>query len=858
MHGIPTHHPDLEKLAAFGLGRLSEADAQTIELHVADCEECLQKLAEVPDDLLVRLLQAPAADTQAFLSGSLADTVPSSRAGESAPTGFTVPRELDGHARYLVLGPLGAGGMGTVYKARHRLMERVVALKIVNPLLVNKPGAVERFTREVRAAAQLVHPNIVTAYDAEKVGDLHLLVMECVEGQTLAQILIVEHELPIATACVYLRQTALGLQHALKRGMVHRDIKPQNLMLVAIPDASVPPVIKILDFGLARFVSEVTQPEVIKILDFGRACFTSEVNQPDGSTEAGMIMGSPDYMAPEQGLDAHAADTRADIYGMGCTLYHLLAGLVPFPEASLLAKLEGHRDRHPFPLHLARPGVPVALAKVVEKMMAKDPALRYQTPAEVAEALRPFACGESPRTSGEKTPGVPAHPSAAVRNWLVAIAAGLLLACLGIWAAPLVFRVETPEGTLFVKTDDADVQISVKSGGKEVELFFPRQKKEISLKVGKYTVELVGGKDGLKLSTNQFEIRSGNDQAVVTVEFVPTVVKGLMQEKAKDPDRQAAAYVLSIGGKVRVNEQDRDITAAADLPGESFQLTTVIFSTNKQVHDVGLANFKGCKYVTHLELGNGNVKDCKYLANIGLGGTNANVSDAGLAHFNECKNLTYLALDGTRVSDAGLAHFKDCKDLFYLFLENTPVTDAGLAHFKGRNLGVIVLSGTQVTDAGLAHFKDDKNLYWLWLNNTKVGDAGLAHLKDCKNLRYLDLRKTQVSDAGLAHLKDCKNLKDLWLSVTNVSDAGLVHFKDCKDLAQLQVAGTQVSDAGLAHFKDCKNLEYLFLDNTQVGDAGLTHFTDCKNLVQVTLQQTQVTAAGVAKLSKALPRCKIE
>ena len=103
-----------------------------------------------------------------------------------------------------------------------------------------------------------------------------------------------------------------------------------------------------------------------------------------------MLLGSPDYMAPEQGLNAHAADTRADIYGMGCTLYHLLAGQVPFPETSLLAKLEAHRDKQPFSLNLVRPGVPVELARVVGKMMAKEPAQRYQTPAEVAEALRPF------------------------------------------------------------------------------------------------------------------------------------------------------------------------------------------------------------------------------------------------------------------------------------------------------------------------------------------------------------------------------------------------------------------------------------------------------------------------------------
>ena len=242
-----------------------------------------------------------------------------------APPAFTVPRELEGHARYLVLAPLGAGGMGTVYKARHRLMERVVALKIVNPLLVNKPGAVERFTREVKAAAQLVHPNIVTAYDAEKVGDLHLLVMEFVEGQTLAQVLAVAARAADRPGLRVPSANRAGL--AARPGARHGAPRHQ----AAEPDAAVAE-----RRGCGRV--SIRTSTVIKILDFGLARFVSEQAPSDGATEAGTLMGSPDYMAPEQGHDAHAADARADIYGMGCTLYHLLAGQVPFPATSLLGE----------------------------------------------------------------------------------------------------------------------------------------------------------------------------------------------------------------------------------------------------------------------------------------------------------------------------------------------------------------------------------------------------------------------------------------------------------------------------------------------------------------------------------------
>jgi tRNA A-37 threonylcarbamoyl transferase component Bud32 len=276
------------------------------------------------------------------------------------------PAELEGHPRYRVVGLLGQGGMGAVYKAEHLVMDRPVALKVIRPSLLSDTAAFARFRQEVKAAGKLAHPNIVTAHDADQAGDLHFLVMEYVEGQNLADYLRKKGQLPVVEACNYARQAAQGLQHAHERGMIHRDIKPQNLMRT--PQGR----IKILDFGLARFA-----------------------RNPDESTgpltAQGVVMGTADYIAPEQTRDARRADIRSDIYSLGCTLYYLLSGRVPFPTGGTVEKMVQHAVDPPTPLAELRPELPARLVRVVEKMMAKDPARRYQTPIDVDEALAPFA-----------------------------------------------------------------------------------------------------------------------------------------------------------------------------------------------------------------------------------------------------------------------------------------------------------------------------------------------------------------------------------------------------------------------------------------------------------------------------------
>jgi serine/threonine protein kinase len=247
-------------------------------------------------------------------------------------TPYQANQVLGGRAPDLVLGSyvllerLGAGGMGQVFKARNWKLGRIAALKLIRKERLASEDAVRRFHREIRAAAQLSHPNIVLAYDADEVGGTHFFVMEYVAGRDLARVVKEQGPLPLGAPCDCVRQAALGLQHAHERGLVHRDIKPHNLLLTERG------VVKILDLGLAQLV-EPAADETSSTL-----------------TQEGVVMGTLDYIAPEQVVNSHAVDIRADLYSLGCTFYFLLAGRAPFPACSPVEKLYKHRYEEPAPV----------------------------------------------------------------------------------------------------------------------------------------------------------------------------------------------------------------------------------------------------------------------------------------------------------------------------------------------------------------------------------------------------------------------------------------------------------------------------------------------------------------------------
>jgi CheY-like chemotaxis protein len=290
-------------------------------------------------------------------------------------------------AGYEILEELGQGGMGVVYKARHERMNRVVALKLIDKHHLADPDSIHLFYREIEAAAQLSHPNIVLAYDAGQYNETHYFAMEYIEGIDLDSLLEQHGPLPVEEACHCIRQAALGLQHAFERGLVHRDIKPSNLL------ASWPPGTSAASAARGRVPEGLQAPltkATIKILDLGLALLHRPTDVSEAAaalTRENRVVGTADYMAPEQWMNAHKVDIRADLYSLGCTFYHLLTGQVPFPSQEPMEKMLKHHLDEPVPLEQLRPGITPKVVAIVRKLMTKKPELRYQQPAELADAL---------------------------------------------------------------------------------------------------------------------------------------------------------------------------------------------------------------------------------------------------------------------------------------------------------------------------------------------------------------------------------------------------------------------------------------------------------------------------------------
>ncbi len=387
-------HLSAQDVQRYQLGLVDEQEQETIDRHVAECRECLERLATTSPtaDRLLQVMQAAPTRTAKTLSNSDPVEHDASLATHCSLRSATTqrlsnledrsfgqqslsvdqfisdsddreiaepPKELQCHPRYRIERKLGCGGMGTVWLARQTTMDRLVALKVIRSSLLREPDVMERFKREIRVAARLNHPNIATAYDAEQAGELTFLVVQYIDGENLLDI-VQRGAMPIGQACTAIADAARGLAYAHDLGLVHRDIKPGNM--IRGNDGNV----RLIDFGLVAAKQEDA-----------------------GLTNPGFLMGTLDYIAPEQAESGGNADARSDVYALGCSLYHLLSGQPPFVGRTLLRKLDCHRYEKPPPIK----GLPAELSNVLNKMMAKRPEDRYQDAGNIANDLEQFCKG---------------------------------------------------------------------------------------------------------------------------------------------------------------------------------------------------------------------------------------------------------------------------------------------------------------------------------------------------------------------------------------------------------------------------------------------------------------------------------
>ncbi len=305
-----------------------------------------------------------------------------------------------GHADDFFLGPykilerIGRGRMAGVYKAIHP-SGQIVAIKVLPPSRARNRELLARFQREARLAVKLKHTHVVRTFQCGAAGSVHHLVMEYLDGETVEEMLLRRKRLPAAEAVRLAYQALLGLQHLHEQGLVHRDLKPANLMLLPAP---------------ARGDNETTLKSNIKILDIGLAREFFDENSPAPSAEPleltaeGVLLGTPDYLAPEQARDPRSIDIRADIYSVGCVLYHLLTGQPPFPDKNILNQMIRHATEAPRPLAEFNPSAPAGLQQIVDRMLAKQPEERFATPLLAAQALQGFMVSNEGMKPGEESP----------------------------------------------------------------------------------------------------------------------------------------------------------------------------------------------------------------------------------------------------------------------------------------------------------------------------------------------------------------------------------------------------------------------------------------------------------------------
>jgi hypothetical protein len=675
---------------------------------------------------------------------------------------------------YLLLDKLGAGGMGQVYRAVHRRMDRIVALKVLPPKVANDPEAIQRFQREVRAAAKLSHPHVVTAYDAGAEGHRHYLVMEYVDGRDLAAVVQEDGPLPVAAAVDCLLQAARGLAYAHSKGVVHRDIKPANLLLDREG------VVKILDMGLARFEA------------------AGGDRQNDQLTTDGQVMGTVDYMSPEQAANTRDADARSDLYSLGCTFYRLLTGESPYFGETIVQRILAHVN-HPVPtIRAKRPETPVGVDAIFQKLVAKRPEERYQLATELiadleqlradslavakerAEAIGLKAFAHSPRATPaamaepRKSPAAAGTMETTPRLTLPAYEAETTgnLATSDRPAAPLITPQAQPQTAGKRSARRPGLFIALGCAG--LLLLLAGVIVVIRNKEGKVVARVPvpeGGNVGLEVENKEPSNATPSSKRPPVAPVIP--IKPATADEQAALERRVAEWAINKGGSV-VPQGHSAVTDVKQLPAESF-----------------------------------------YLASLSL--KEMRLTEEEAARLGQLARIHEIVLEKVELSPAAAAHLVNCKRLRvlrYLGLAGSPEIFKALARIK--QLRVLDLARTRVSDECLADFAkmpcvEHLNLSF-GMEDSLISDAGLEILaaKAPPKLAHLDLARRNITARGMAALSKLRHLSHLGVTgwrfdkdgPSEMNDEAILKLAPLSSLSVLEVSSSDVTSQGTTALYD--------------------------------------------------------
>ncbi|MBS0210200.1 MAG: protein kinase [Planctomycetes bacterium] len=754
-------------------------------------------------------------------------------------TEFQAKQTLAGRAaalvmnQYVLLEKIGAGGMGQVYKAQHKRLKRLTAIKVLPASLVKNAEAIKRFQREVESAARLSHANIVQAYDADECNGVHFLAMEYVEGRDLSTLVRERGALPVSDVVNYILQAARGLAYAHAEGMVHRDIKPANLLL------DKKGVVKILDMGLARFEDGGQQQEL---------------------TQSGMVMGTVEYMAPEQAKNTRGADARSDVYSLGCSLYRIMIGENVYDAESTIAKIIAHMQA-PIPsLRTKRAEVPAEVDRIYQRMLAKRPEDRYQNAGELLVDLEAWQKG----SSGGGSDSIFDDASPQLNEFLSNIGSatsGIGRSSSGIMRAASASGISKTAITPSKGTETGPISKAL-SGTERLPVATMLDEASGRSAVVAAT-EMTGEAEPGPAQSKKLMMIGGG---VIAAMLVVSVGAWALLSKSS-PKTEVAAHTAKPAPAVKPAVPEKKAEPSAATPAPADEGIAVPTAANP-ARDRAIAQFlleqgisvtiePGTIGAAQTLSGNATLPKHDFVVVRAGFPSNKTPDEEALAKLPELRQLKSLNVYGAKLTDAMVKSWDKLPQLESLDITNNQLTGTVLLTLRNqRSLRFLGMYQNQIPPRAGASFAASQ--FSLGTLKADFDEPAVIAFKPPPDLRSIELYGLATTDAALKRIGTWSKIDDLRIPNGKVTEAGFKELAQLKDLKKLYLEITDISDPWLVHLQQLPKLEWLQVNNTLITDAGLEHLAKIRTLRFLRGARSAITAAGVAKLQTALPQCKID